>query len=83
MVRLNKIQQFLINMKSANTKIKLWMSELPMGSAIVSESPRAEVLGNTSESGIIQLPTHNHKWMQAENRMLWNCYFESDKNVKG
>ena len=29
------------------------MSELPMGSAIVSESPGAEVLGNTSESGII------------------------------
>ena len=83
MVRLNKIQQFFINIKSANTKIKLRMSELPMGSAIVSESPGADVFGNTWESKIIQLPTHNHKSMQEENRMLWNCYFESDKNVKG
>ena len=59
------------------------MPQLPMESAIVSDPPGAEVLGTTSESGIIQLLTHNYKWMQEENRMLWNCYFESDKNVKG
>ena len=23
------------------------------------------------------------KWTQEENRMLWKCYFESDKKVKG
>ena len=57
-------------MKSANTKIKLGMPELPTGSAMVSEPPRTEVLGNTSESGVIELPTHKHKWTQEENRML-------------
>ena len=40
-------------------------------------------LGNISESGVIELPTHNHKWTQEENRMLWKCYFERDKNVRG
>ena len=58
------------------------MPELPMGSAIVSESPRPEVLDNTSESVVIQLPTLKHKWMEEENRMLWKRNFESDKNVR-
>ena len=31
----------------------------------------------------IELPTSKHKWTQEENRMLWKCYFESDKNVMG
>ena len=83
MVRLNKIQQSFINMKKANEEIKLGMPELPTGSAMVSESPGLEVLGSTSESGVIELPTHKHKWTQEENRMLWKCYFESDKNVRG
>ena len=56
---------------------------MPTGSAMVSEPPGPEVLGNTSESGVIELPTHKHKWTQEENRMLWKCYFESDKNVRG
>ena len=50
---------------------------------MVSESPEPDVLGNTSESGVTDLPTHKHKWTQEENRMLWKCYFESDKNVRG
>ena len=58
-----------MNMKSANTEIKMRMPELPMGSAIVSEYPRPEV-GNTSESVIIQLPTLKHKWMEEQSRML-------------
>ena len=33
--------------------------------------------------GFIELPTHKHKWTQEGNRMLWKCYFESDKNVRG
>ena len=83
MVRLNKIQQCFINIKSANKDIKLGIPDLPTGSAMVSESPGPEVLGNTSESGVIELPTHNHKWTREENRMLWKCYFESDKNARG
>ena len=71
-----------MNMKSANTEIKLRMPELPMGSAIVCESPRPDVLGNTSESGVIQLPTLKHKWMEEENRMLRKRNFKSDKNVR-
>ena len=70
-------------MKSANKEIKLGIPELPTGSAMVSEPHGPEVLGKTSESGVIELPTHKHKWMQEENRMLWKCYFESDKNVRG
>ena len=65
LVRLNKIQQSFINMKSANKEIKLGMPE----------PPGPEVLGNTFESGVIELPTHKHKWTQEENRMLWKCYF--------
>ena len=30
-------------------------------------------MGNTSESGLTELPTHKHKWMQEENRILWKC----------
>ena len=70
-------------MKSANTEIKLEMPELPMGSAIVSKPPGPEVLGNTSESGVIKLPTRKHRWTQEENRMLWKYQFESDKNDRG
>ena len=69
-------------MKSANTEIKLRMPELSMGSATVFESPRLDVLGNTFESGVIQLPTLKHKWIGEENRMLWKCNFESYKNVR-
>ena len=58
LVRLNKIQQSFINMKSENKEIKLGMPELPTGSAIVSESPGPGVLGNTPESGVIVLSTH-------------------------
>ena len=54
-----------------------------MGSGMVSEPPGPEVWGNTSESGVAELPTHKHKCMQEENRMLWKRYFESDKNVRG
>ena len=70
-------------MKTTNTEIKLGMSELPTGSPMVSELPGPEGLGNTSESGVIKLPTHKHKWTQEENRMLPKCYFEIDKNVRG
>ena len=35
--------------------------------------PGPNVLGNTSESGVTELPTHKHKWMQEENRMLRKC----------
>ena len=61
MVRLNKIQQSFTNMKSANKEIKLGIPELPTGSAMVSEPPGPKVLGNTSESGVIELPTRKHK----------------------
>ena len=71
-----------MNMKSANTEIKIRMPELPMGSAIVSEYPRPEVLGSTSESVIIQLPTLKHKWIEEQSRMLWKRNFKSDKNVR-
>ena len=47
-------------MKSANKEIKLGMLELPAGSAIVSEPLRPEVLGNTSESGVTELPKHKN-----------------------
>ena len=70
-------------MKSANTEIKLGMSELPTRSVMGSEPAGPEVLGKTSESGVIELPTRKHKWVQEENRMLWKCYFESDRNVRG
>ena len=83
MVRLNKIQQSFINTKSTKIEIKLGIPELPTGSAMVSEPPAPEVWGNTSESGLIELPTLKHKWTQEDNRMLWKCYFESDKNVRG
>ena len=59
------------------------MPKLPTGSAMVSELPGPEVWGNTSESGVTELPARKHKWTQKENRMLWKCYFESDKNIKG
>ena len=58
------------------------MSELPTESAMVSEPPGTEVLGNTSKSGVIELPAHKLEWTQEGNRMLWKCYFESDKNVR-
>ena len=83
MVRLNKIQQSFVNMKNANKEIKLGIPELPTGSAMVSEPPGLDVLGNTSESGVIELLTCKYKWTQEENRMLWKCYFDSDKNVRG
>ena len=70
MVRLNKIQQSFINMKSANTEIKLGIPELPTGSAMVAGPPGPDVLCHTSESEVIELPTHKHKWTQEENRML-------------
>ena len=57
-------------MKSTQTEIKLGMPELPTGSVMVSKPPRPEVWGNTSESGVIELPTRKQKWMQDKNRML-------------
>ena len=39
-------------------------------------------MGNISESGVIKSPTHNYKWTQEENKMVWKCYFESDKNIR-
>ena len=70
LVRLNKIQESFINLKSTNIEMKLGMSELLTGSAMVSESPGTEVLGNTSESGVTELPTHKRKWTQEEHRIL-------------
>ena len=35
-----------------------------MGSAMMSEPLGPEVLSNTSESGVIELPTRKHKWTQ-------------------
>lgn len=57
-------------MKSTNTEIRQGMLELPTGSAMVTEPPGPKVSGNTSESGIIELPTNKHKWAQEENRMM-------------
>ena len=70
-------------MKSANTEIRLGMRELPKGSVMVSEPAGPEVLGKTSESGVIELPTHKYKLVQEENRMLWKRYFENNSNVRG
>ena len=49
-------------MKSTNIEIKLGMPELPTGRLMVSEPPEPKVLDNTSESGVIKLPTCKHKW---------------------
>ena len=70
-------------MKSTNTEIKVGMAEVPTGSAMVFEPPGLVFFGSTSESGVIELSTLKHKWTQEENRMLQNCYFESDQNVSG
>ena len=70
-------------MKSKNTELKLGSPELSTRSTMVSEQHGPEDLGNTSESEVTELPTPKQKWTQEENRMLWKCYFESDKNVKG
>ena len=70
-------------MKSTNTEIKLRIPELHTGNGMVSKLPELEVLGNTSESGVTELPTRKHKWTQKENSILWKCYFDSDKNVRG
>ena len=56
-------------MKNTYTK-KLGISEMPTGSEMVSEHSRPEVMGNTSESVVIELPTHKQKQTQEENRML-------------
>ena len=69
-------------MKSTNTEIRQGMLELPTGSAMVTAPPGPKVSGNTSESGIIELPTNKHKWAQEENRILCKGFFESDKNVR-
>ena len=61
MASLNKIQQSFSNMKSTNTEIKLEIPELPMGNGMVSKPPRPDILGNTSEFGVIELPTSKHK----------------------
>ena len=61
MASLNKIQQSFSNMNSTNTEIKLEIPELPMGNGMVSKPPRPDILDNTSESGVIELPTSNHK----------------------
>ena len=70
-------------MKSKNTEMKLGSPELSTRSTMVSEQHGPEDLGNTSESEVTELPTPKQIWTQEENRMLWKCYFESDKNVKG
>ena len=82
MVCLNKIQKSFTNVKSTNTETKLEISELPTGSGMVFEPPRPEVLGSTSGSWVIELPTRKHKWTLEKNRMLWKCYFESDTNAR-
>ena len=82
MLCLNKIQKSFINVKSTNTETTLQMSELPTRSVMVLEPPRSEVLGNTSGSGVTELPTRKHKWTLEENKMLWNCYFKIDMNVR-
>ena len=53
-------------MKSINTKIKLGMLELAAESALVSETPELDVLGNI---GVIELSSSNYKWKQEENRI--------------
>ena len=59
-------------MKSINTKIKLGMLELATGSALGSEAPKPDVLGNT---WVIELSSRNYKWKQEEDRiaevLLW------------
>ena len=50
------------------------MPKLSTGSVMVSKPTGLEVLDNTSESGVIELPTRKHKWMQEENRMLQYKY---------
>ena len=82
MVCLNKIQKSFTNIKSTNTETKLEISEPPTGSGMVFEPPRPEVLGSTSGSWVIELPTRKQKWTLEVNRMLWQCYFESDTNAR-
>ena len=60
------------------------MPELPTGRAMVSKPLRPEVLGNTSESAVIEMPTGKHNWTQEENRMLRKWYYDSNnKNARG
>ena len=61
---------------------KLETSELPRRSVMVFEPARPEVLGNTSGSGINELPTRKYKWTLEENRLLRKCYFDSDTNAR-
>ena len=82
MVYLNKIHKSFTNMKSTNTETKLEMSELSTGSVMVYKPPRPEVSDNTFGSGVIDMPTHKHKWTLEGNRTLWKCSFESDTNVR-
>ena len=70
-------------MESLNIEMNLGMPGSPTGAETVSEPPGPEVLGNTSDSGVIELPKHKQKWTQDENRKLWLCYVESEKHTKG
>ena len=73
MLRLNKIQQSLVNMKSTNTEIKLAIPELPTGSAIVSEptSLDQKFWATLLNLGVIELPTRKHKWTQDMSGIFW------------
>ena len=63
----------------------LGIAELPTGSAQTSEPPGPEVKGNTSDSGVIEVPTNSKKvkWTPKQNRLLWKCYKESLGNGRG
>ena len=70
-------------MERQNIETDLGMPGSPAGAETVSEPPGPEVLCNTSESGVIELPKQKQKWSQKENRMLWEAYVESDKETRG
>ena len=70
-------------MNSTNTEKNMGMSELPMASAMVSETLRSKGFDNKFELVVIELSTRKHKCTQEENRILWKCYLKSDKNVSG
>ena len=71
-------------MESTNNEINLGMPGSPTGAETVSEPPGPEVTGNTSVSGVIELPEpKKRKWTQAEYRLVWKCYVKSEKEKRG
>ena len=45
--------------------------------------PGPEVMCNTFESGVNELPKQRQKWSPKDNRKLWETYVESESERRG